>query len=90
MTSLIEQDEIEVDATQPGSVVGGASGDAREGTRKVKVEGGMVLEVSKGSCRVVGQFLDPGPSGEGNTVGNMGVVEEEVLRGLGKGGWGRG
>lgn len=48
MTTLVEQDEIEVAATFPGSVVGGASGDAREGTRKVKVKGGMVVEVAKG------------------------------------------
>ena len=48
MTSLIEQDEIEVAATTPGGTLGGASGDAREGTRKVQVVGGMVLEVAKG------------------------------------------
>ena len=48
MMALVGQDEIEVATTTPGSVVGGASGDAREGTRRVKVKGGMVLEVVKG------------------------------------------
>ena len=48
MTALVEQDEIEVAATSLGGTLGGASGDAREGTRMVKVVGGMVLEVAKG------------------------------------------
>ena len=47
MTALIEQDEIEVAITALGGTLGGASGDAREGTRRVKVEGGMVLEIAK-------------------------------------------
>lgn len=32
--------------------------------------------------------MDPGPSGEGNTAGNMPLVEKETLTELAKGGWG--
>ena len=48
MTSMVEQDEIKVAASNPGSTMGGASGDPRGGTTKVKMKGGMVLEVAKG------------------------------------------
>lgn len=48
----------------------------------------MILEVAKGKVRVVEQFNDPGPSGEGNTVGNIGVAFEEIFERLERGGWG--
>lgn len=63
------------------------AGEDGEGTAEVQVEGGMILEVAKGRVRVVEQFNDVGPSGEGNTVGNMGVAEEEILQRLEAGEW---
>ena len=94
MVALVEDEEIEVSAT--GATSGGdggnapsglSTGDSRQGTRMVKVQGGMILEVAKGSRRVVEQFNDPGPSGEGNTVSGMGIAEEEIFESL-KSGWG--
>lgn len=91
MTALVEKERVEVDAGArgKGANVGGLStGDSREGTKMVDVEGGMILEVAKGKVRVVEQFNDPGPSGEGNTVGNIGVAFEEIFERLERGGWG--
>ena len=88
MTSLVEHEVVEVDAGGMGTASRLSTGDSREGTKKVVVEGGMILEVAKGKIRVVEQFNDPGPSGEGNTVGNMSVAEEEIFGRLGSGGWG--
>ena len=80
---LVEQDEVEI--TTPSNKVGGASSDTREGPIRVRVQRSLVLEAAEGRWRIIGQFLDPGPSGEGNTVRNMGVTDKEVLAGLGKG-----
>lgn len=63
-------------------------GDGREGVRKVKVEGGLILEVSKSRVRKVEQFNDEGPKGPGNTASNMSVVDEEILEMLKSGRWG--
>lgn len=79
MVSLVEKETVRV--------VSSAGGTTGEGTREVAVRGGMILEVAKGRVRVVEQWNDVGPSGEGNTVGNMGVAEEEILQRLGRGGW---
>ena len=87
MTLLVEQEVVEVDAGGMGIASGLSTGDAREGTKKVAVKGGMILEVAKGKVRLVEQFNDPGPSGEGNTAGNMSVAEEEIFRRLGSGEW---
>ena len=91
MVSLVEDEEIEVSAagvTDGGQSPSGlSSGDSRQGTRMVKVKGGMIIEVAKGRCRIVEQFNDPGPSGEGNTVSGMGIAEEEIFDSLKKG-WG--
>ena len=87
MTSLVEQDSVDVEAGA-GTTSGLSSGDSRERTRMVRVEGGTILEVAKGRVRVVEQFNDPGPSGEGNSVGNMALAEEEIFERLGRGGWG--
>ena len=93
MSSLIENETIEVAAggvESPRSNVGGGlnTGDSRKGTKVVAVHGGMILEVAKEKIRVVEQFNDPGPSGEGNIVGNLGVAFEEIFDRLGGGGWG--
>ena len=88
MVSLVENETVRVSAGLGAAGSRLSSGDAREGTKEVAVEGGMILEVAKGRVRVVEQFHDVGPSGEGNTVGNMGVAEEEVFERLGGGGWG--
>ena len=93
MVSLIENERVEVAASGMRSpacgIAGGVgTGDSREGTRIVDVCGGMILEVAKGKIRVVEQFNDPGPSGKGNTVGNLGVAVEEVFERLGRGAWG--
>lgn len=92
MVSLVEDKTVCVSAGSLGGAAGSrlSSGDAREGTKEVDVVGGMILEVAKGRVRVVEQFNDVGPSGEGNTVGNMGIAEEEVFERLGSGGWGVG
>ena len=80
MGALVEEAEVVVEG------VGAGEGEKR----RVRVEGGMILEVAaKGRVRVVEQFGDPGPSGAGNTVGRMGVAEEEVFEKLGGGRWGR-
>lgn len=78
MVNLIEEEEIKV-STQ--------TGDARGRTRLAKVEGGMIIEVAKGKRRVVEQYNDPGPSGEGNTVSGMGKAEDDIWSML-KAGWG--
>ncbi|KAL9077444.1 MAG: hypothetical protein Q9161_000289 [Pseudevernia consocians] len=88
MVSLVENKTVRVSAGLGATGSRLSSGDAREGTKEVVVEGGMILEVAKGRVRVVEQFNDVGPSGEGNTVGNMRVAEEEVFERLGGGGWG--
>lgn len=43
-----------------------------------RIEGGAILEVSKNKVRNVEVFNDPGPSGAGNTVGNMKTSIDEV------------
>lgn len=93
MVSLVEDETVRVLSAGAGLGSRLSSGDAREGTREIAVQGGMVLEVAKGRVRVVEQFNDVGPSGEGNTVGNAGVAEEEIferLLGGSGGGWGGG
>lgn len=91
MVSLVEGGVVSLSkglAMRGGSRL--RSGDEREGVRQVAVGGGMILEVAKGRVRVVEQFNDAGPSGEGNTLGNIGEAEEEIfasLQGRG-GGWG--
>ncbi len=77
MTKLVEGGEVEVVSSEV------------DGKKIVQVEGGMILEVAKGRVRVVKQFMDEGPSGaRGSSVGNKGVVEEEIFRALGSGKWG--
>lgn len=90
MVDLVEGEEIEVEGAGGGggAASGGASGDSRKAVRRVKVEGGMIVEIAKGKRRVVEQFNDPGPSGDGNTVSGMGIAEEEIFGSL-KGGWGK-
>ena len=93
MASLIEKETLKVAASgargTDSSVSGGLStGDSREGTKTVEVHGGMILEVAKDKIRVVEQFNDPGPSGEGNTVGNIGLAFEEIFERLEGGEWG--
>lgn len=93
MMSLVEKENVKVAASGArgaGSDVGGlGTGDSREGTKEVAVQGGMILEVAKDKVRLVEQFNDPGPSGEGNTLGNIGVAFEEIFESLESGGWGR-
>jgi len=78
MVEMVSRREMEVE-----------SGEGEEGKRMVEVEGGMVVEVAKGRRRVVAQFGDEGPRGEGVTVSGMGKVEGEIWAGAGGGG-GRG
>ncbi|KAL9036498.1 MAG: hypothetical protein Q9180_004267, partial [Flavoplaca navasiana] len=54
----------------------------------VRIEGGLILEVGKGRVRKVEQFNDPGPKGSGNSLGNMPLVDGEILEMLGSGKWG--
>ncbi|WPH03236.1 Hypothetical protein R9X50_00611300 [Acrodontium crateriforme] len=55
---------------------------------KDDVEGGMVMEVLKGTFRSVTALNDPGPSGPGGAVSNGKVMAEEVFKWLGEPGWG--
>ncbi|KAL8805033.1 MAG: hypothetical protein Q9182_002235 [Xanthomendoza sp. 2 TL-2023] len=85
MGTLVAGDrEVEVISSAPG----GEAKASGEGRRRVKVEGGLVLEISKGRVRKVEQFCDEGPKGAGNTVGKMGIADREILEMLGEEGWG--
>ncbi|KAL8631967.1 hypothetical protein Q9189_002343 [Teloschistes chrysophthalmus] len=93
MGSLVDgREEIDVVAAAASAAGGVAtglpSGDSREGWRKVKAEGGLILEVSKGRVRKVEQFLDAGPMGPGNTVSNGEVAYQDIFKMLGSGTWG--
>ena len=93
LASMIENDTLEVAASGAKGIENSVSGvlstgDSREGTKTVDVCGGLILEVSKGKIRVVEQFNDPGPSGKGNTVGNIGLAFDEIFERLEKGDWG--
>ena len=86
MTDLIEKKEMQIRASLPST--GLNSGDEKGERKTINVEGGLILEVSKGKVRKVDQYLDPVPSGEGNTVGNMGMADEEIFARLKPGKWG--
>ena len=94
MTKLVEGGEVEVAEGKTVVKVEGwevevSAGNEAEGKTVVKVEGGMILEVGKERVRVVKQFMDEGPrDARGSSVGNKGVVEEEIFRALGSGKWG--
>ncbi|KAL8687540.1 MAG: hypothetical protein Q9218_006322, partial [Villophora microphyllina] len=92
MGSLIdgreEVDVVSTSASAGGGATGLPSGDSREGWRKIKVEGGLILEVSKGRVRKVEQFMDEGPTGAGNTAGNMDLAYKDIFKMLGSGNWG--
>ncbi|KAL8996792.1 MAG: hypothetical protein Q9169_003761 [Polycauliona sp. 2 TL-2023] len=64
------------------------NGHSPEGKGIVKIEGGLILEIGKGRVRKVEQFNDPGPKGAGNSVGNMPLVDGEILEMLRSGNWG--
>ncbi|MCJ1372094.1 hypothetical protein MMC20_003315 [Loxospora ochrophaea] len=87
MVDLIEREKVEVEAFPPPST-DLSSGDSRTGKKTIAVEGGLILEVAKGRVRKVEQFLDPGPSGAGNTVSNVGLADKEIFQRLNEGGWG--
>ncbi|KAL8650391.1 MAG: hypothetical protein Q9226_005164 [Calogaya cf. arnoldii] len=75
------KDEIEV-------VKAVSNGDGPERKGMVRIEGGLILEIGKGRVRKVEQFSDEGPKGAGNSVGNMPLVDGEILEMLGSGKWG--
>lgn len=78
MLALIQQDEV-------SSIIGDKN---RQGTM-YRVKGGTILEVSK-TVREVNAFNDPGPSNRaGNTIANMGVVENEIFDLLSQPNWGK-
>ncbi|KAL9595322.1 MAG: hypothetical protein Q9219_006518 [cf. Caloplaca sp. 3 TL-2023] len=84
MGSLVDgREEVEVVSTHAGR------SDGREGVQRVKVAGGLILEVSKSRVRKVEQFNDEGPKGAGNTVSRMNVVDSEILNTLSSGTWGK-
>jgi 3-hydroxybutyrate dehydrogenase len=77
MAALVDKDEI-----------GSVTGEADTG-QKIPISGGRILEVSKGRVRDVQAFNDPGPGdAPGNTVSNMGELEDDVWNALGSKGWG--
>jgi len=56
---------------------------------KIVIRGGSILEVNKVKVRDVQGFNDPAPGDRpGNTVGNMGQLEEDVWSALDSKGWG--
>ena len=64
MTSLVENEKVEV-STGPKKRTSNVAadittGDAREGTKSISIDGGLILEVAKDKVRVVEQFNDPG------------------------------
>lgn len=79
MVEMVSRREMEVEVE---------GGEGEGGRRRVEIEGGMVVEVGKGRRRVVAQFGDEGPRGEGVTVSGMGKVEGEIWEAL-REGWGR-
>lgn len=52
------------------------------------VGGGYVMEVTKGRTRNVDWRMDPGPEGDGATVGNRHNADNEILGWLAEEGWG--
>ena len=53
-----------------------------------EIAGGVVWEVLKGAYRKVDWKMDPGPQGEGSTVGGRQLAISEVFGWLGEEGWG--
>jgi NAD(P)-dependent dehydrogenase (short-subunit alcohol dehydrogenase family) len=51
-------------------------------------QGGTILEVGAGQRRIVRAFMDPGPSGKGNTNSGMEKAFGEVLGWMDEDGWG--
>ena len=87
MVEMVEGEEVEVEDAAAVSGSGTGVGKGKGFTKRVKIEGGMIVEVAKGRRRTVGQFNDPGPSGSGNTVSGVARAERDVWEGL-KEGWG--
>jgi 3-hydroxybutyrate dehydrogenase len=70
MLALVERDNISERLEDIGQQDSGG----------ISIKGGTILEVSK-TVRSVSVFNDPGPVGRpGNTLGNMGQVEESILQ----------
>ncbi|KKY13295.1 putative nad-dependent 15-hydroxyprostaglandin dehydrogenase [Diplodia seriata] len=74
MCALVERDGMS------GGSVAGEEDD-------IKIEGGIVVEVTKGKARVVRPYHDPGPSGPGTAASNMAEVEGRIQTML-RNGWG--
>jgi len=53
-----------------------------------KLDGGSILEVTKGRRRLVQALNDPGPQGEGRKASKINIATEEVFGWLGEDGWG--
>jgi hypothetical protein len=58
------------------------------GSKLLPIKGGLILEISEGKCRIVKQFMDEGPSGDGCWPDNVDVNEKEVWELLASGKWG--
>ncbi|MCJ1474005.1 hypothetical protein MMC13_002661 [Lambiella insularis] len=86
MVDLIEKEGIEVQASAVAST-GLSSGDDRQGTKMVKVEGGFILEVGR-KLRKVEMFNDSGPLREGDMASNIAVGDRDIFERLNKRGWG--
>ncbi|KAL9612671.1 MAG: hypothetical protein Q9167_002753 [Letrouitia subvulpina] len=88
MVRLLEEEEVEIEDPEADATNLPSEG-RKGGQRIVRVEGGLILEVSKGRVRKVEQFGDRGPKGKGNTVRNAKLAHEEILQRLGGGEWGK-
>lgn len=76
MTALIERDAM-------SSIIG----EYAEEKQDIKIESGIILEITKGRARPVTAYNDPGPSGPGALASNM-AASEDVVKALIKEGWG--
>ncbi len=79
MVALVEKTEISCQF-----------GEGAEQGKTIKLDGGNIIEVSKGRLRDVQPFNDPGPSkGPGNTASGIGQITDEVYALLNVDGWGK-
>lgn len=87
MVMLLEEEDIEVEDPE-ADATDLLSNVRKDGRKTVRVEGGLILEVSKDRVRKVEQFGDRGPKGKGNTVSNTRLATKEIFQKLGTGEWG--
>jgi 3-hydroxybutyrate dehydrogenase len=76
MLALIQQNEV-------SEIIG----DTKSQGKAIPIGGGTILEVTK-KVRAVHAFNDPGPSGPGATITNIGGMEQKIYGLLSQANWG--